>query len=583
MHEPTDSKIHFIVGQGKHTLLIDNLPVHFAIRIDWTEKIYNILNLETQLLDDHVLVNQLKQSHEKFSKVNIKSYLNSFQTQLHKIYPTDKYSIFSTFWDKDTNHHEGKEDIRHKGKSWNVLKANLLRIFSPMIFGFDYISHGHADHCPLTGPLPECYISNGKNQKKSTTESHHLEKIRYYPFPILTTSRNLQILETRFSCRLISFFDWYDGLVSHQQKVKQDDLIPFNSWSQAETQKALNYLEYLRKRYCKFFQNKLTSKKSDKTSVFFPIEAKFEAWLIEQLYFHPIFIDDFVFWLIPSGHVIGSCALCISKKSTILGDAENLDGVLDDSSDFAKPLKCDFVYIGETNPIFRGHCLIPPLIQSKNIVLDMLYGDPRKIFPNFTDELTRLKEWILNNIKNRNIVIFCRPLGKPQLILDILTEIIENRSIENPFIPLIVPNDFLKLFEAMIPDSIINNLRMEKVLLNKSSATRKKIKEHSNFILLENPGQRNSSSFINFFHKYQPLIAEISGWCGEVKYREEHPADAFLEISDHLPIREVTSWLKKNKISNIWITNTASNLPIKYMRENLDSSQKCHLLDNFSF
>ncbi|MHA1777198.1 MAG: hypothetical protein ACTSWC_10515, partial [Promethearchaeota archaeon] len=441
-------------------------------------------------------------------------------------------------------------------------------------------------------------------------ETNQSEKIRYYPFPILTTSRNFQILETRFNCQLISLFDWYDALFSDQEKgANGNNIFVHNSWSQSEIQIALRYLNKSRKYYCKFFMCEIKSNKSNisnnsnNISIFFPDEQNFESWLIGQRYFYPIFIDDYVIWLIPSGHVIGACSLCISKKSTILVEAERCSEnfVIMDNLDKNNQLsKCDFVYYGEYYPIFRGHCLIPPPIQSKHIVLDMLYGDPRKIFPSFTEELTRLKTWIINNIKERNLVFFCHQLGKPQLILEILCDVLANKilnlqkaitqeqeevqekSLEIPTIPLILPNEYFKLFESILPSSIMKYLKKNKILLNKSSAAQLKIKDQSKFILLEKPRQRNSSTFINFYHKYHPLIAEISGWCGDLKFREEHLADEYFEITDHFPIREATFWLKKSQFTNIWITNNSSNLPIKYLMENLDNCHKSHLIEDFT-
>lgn len=85
--------------------------------------------------------------------------------------------------------------------------------------------------------------------------------------------------------------------------------------------------------------------------------------------------------------------------------------------------------------------------------------------------------------------------------------------------------------------------------------------------MLELPRQRYSNAFKNFLVKYKSKIAEISGWCSQLNYREKHPADEYFEISDHGNIIEMTECLKQNEINKVWIINNLSNLPLKYLRE----------------
>ncbi|MHA1776934.1 MAG: hypothetical protein ACTSWC_09165, partial [Promethearchaeota archaeon] len=64
MPEPYDSKIHFFTESGKNTLIFDNLPMPFAIRIDWTDKVYNAHNKENSMLDDRNIIEQINQNQD---------------------------------------------------------------------------------------------------------------------------------------------------------------------------------------------------------------------------------------------------------------------------------------------------------------------------------------------------------------------------------------------------------------------------------------------------------------------------------------------------------------------------------------
>ncbi|MBD3351622.1 MAG: hypothetical protein GF364_09065 [Candidatus Lokiarchaeota archaeon] len=239
--------------------------------------------------------------------------------------------------------------------------------------------------------------------------------------------------------------------------------------------------------------------------------------------------------VIPSGHCIGANALITTFKE----------------DHAAKP--CHTFVAGEFRPYsYQSKYLAKlELLQPRkciNLVIDSTFGDPRYRFPPIDFEAKRLIDWIEDNIESHPLALYAYNYGKAQDLSLIL-----HYSKLDKKIPIIFSKNTCR----------INNICSKYGFdmsdqYAKSEARKKKIQKEKPFILIVPRSEKTSSPIQNLRKKRELIDAEISGWCVDPKWREEHPADAYFTISGHPDYDTLKKFIKACKPRHIISQNGQS-------------------------
>ncbi len=478
------------------------------IRMDWSIPFHNYEIIET---DDSLYHTRFIQTNEKISFFpEYQNYINDYLTIFHsQIHAGNQDFLFRTInLSKDTDGNSQKLE---------GLQKQCKKLFPIELFGVSFLSHAHADHSPISFALPKIRIQMPK------------KKEYLHPFSVLCTKTTQDLIGMRFNM----------GLIPAEYEFKLTKSSEFS----------------LVQKYLKDIRNKMNEIHPSSNV---KIEANQfcsncypESYI--QEFFQPFQWKNGISWLIPSGHIIGSAGLCYLSQEKISHLSEIKDKVLSHlknsihhSISHDEMIIADLVYLGEFNPIFRPHLLPPSPIICDTLIIDTLFADPTLNFPDQKVEIQKLMDWIMCNIKKNPIILFARELGKPQLILSLIAQIINNKSNQisryNSIseIPIIGSaslqrlNQYLQKRGWMLPP-----------IISRRDARKQKLMKEKLFILIASPTDRHTAAIQKLIDQEHALVAEITGWCMDEKYREEHPSDAFFTISDHVVYEDLLEYLRK--------------------------------------
>jgi len=507
----------------------------FGLRLDWRSEIENLEICSLQENQSKIIFKQSKSKKFKHA-VNeplFHCYQRNYFQALRNYYPFDKWEIFGGFSRKriilqkqkrkninDNHSKTNKSDLsinnlEMKVPEQHLIEKDLSRCFHPDNIGLSFISHAHTDLCPTGYHLPKTLV-------KCNDVFSYL-----YPFPVLCTNLTKALIEIRFKKRFMKFQG--ESISTHEQSVN-------------------NYKQELR-----LFQDLYKQKHQS------PSFSKYD----EFDYFQLRKWGDWYFWLIPTGHIVGSAGICITNAQTLQKmkskEINQLMVDLNDTSINKKNLQsnlliapfADIIFLGECSSLIRNHYLPLPEIHCHTLIVDGLFADPRLHFPDQHEEMKRLIYWIVHNLQEHPVIIFCAELGKPQLIASALYHAKNSCFLDDK-------KHFLQNLTIVVPESSRKIFRYLQTkgwkypyILSKKEARKQKYPKQKNYILMVPPRERNTNAIQNLIKERGAVCAEVTGWCLQNNYRVKYSTTEYFCITDHISYIDLVNFLSRSRVDRV--------------------------------
>lgn len=236
------------------------------------------------------------------------------------------------------------------------------------------------------------------------------------------------------------------------------------------------------------------------------------------------------FKIVPSGHTIGSSALCIGQMGGIL---EYL---------IAGEFRSEPMF-PETEDFNKLQTVLEPR-KCKNLIIDSTFTDPSIKFPPIQYERDKMIDWMTDSLKSHSIIIYAYEYGKAQDI----SAIIRYAKLDEAY-PVVMNQNTYQLNSYFLE----RGYPMVRAF-TKTEARSKKIisgPESSKFIMIIPRSEKKLPATRVLRDKYNCLEAEVSGWCAYAKWRSDHEADEYFIISDHPDCETSEKFIKKCEPENV--------------------------------